>query len=137
MFHAEGAEYQLITWSKDRTLRFWPMDSETMEASISSTPFNRRCLPVPESENGIHPRIFQSARSITLLLRFWKITSVFPTRPGRIRLRSSSICPNWFAKHISRGACRSGTHTWGKETRGPRAATSSWECCERQGNIVV
>ncbi|KAG6372963.1 hypothetical protein JVT61DRAFT_7009 [Boletus reticuloceps] len=23
--------YQLITWSKDRTLRFWPMDSETME----------------------------------------------------------------------------------------------------------
>ncbi|EGN97137.1 hypothetical protein SERLA73DRAFT_57400 [Serpula lacrymans var. lacrymans S7.3] len=24
-------EYQLITWSKDRTLRFWPVDSETME----------------------------------------------------------------------------------------------------------
>ncbi|KAH0828570.1 hypothetical protein J3R83DRAFT_2840 [Lanmaoa asiatica] len=29
----EGSEYQLITWSKDRTLRFWPVDSETMEAS--------------------------------------------------------------------------------------------------------
>ncbi|KAH7890370.1 hypothetical protein F5I97DRAFT_1798915 [Phlebopus sp. FC_14] len=27
----EGGEYQLITWSKDRTLRFWPVDSETME----------------------------------------------------------------------------------------------------------
>lgn len=36
MFLAEGAEYQLITWSKDRTLRFWPVDSDTMEASISS-----------------------------------------------------------------------------------------------------
>ena len=32
----EGAEYQLITWSKDRTLRFWPVDSETMEAGASS-----------------------------------------------------------------------------------------------------
>ncbi|KAG8221615.1 hypothetical protein J3R82DRAFT_1892 [Butyriboletus roseoflavus] len=27
----EGAEYQLITWSKDRTLKFWPVDLETME----------------------------------------------------------------------------------------------------------
>ncbi|KAF9218601.1 hypothetical protein BS17DRAFT_741950 [Gyrodon lividus] len=27
----EGGEYQLITWSKDRTLRFWHVDSETME----------------------------------------------------------------------------------------------------------
>ncbi|KIJ64123.1 hypothetical protein HYDPIDRAFT_112664 [Hydnomerulius pinastri MD-312] len=27
----EGGEYQLITWSKDRTLRFWPVDSEIME----------------------------------------------------------------------------------------------------------
>jgi WD repeat-containing protein 59 len=27
----EGGEYQLITWSKDRTLRFWPVDAETME----------------------------------------------------------------------------------------------------------
>lgn len=27
----EGGEYQLITWSKDRTLRFWPVDAETTE----------------------------------------------------------------------------------------------------------
>ncbi|KAG6332149.1 hypothetical protein ID866_6938 [Astraeus odoratus] len=26
-----GDEYQLITWSKDRTLRFWPVDPDTME----------------------------------------------------------------------------------------------------------
>ena len=24
------SEFQLITWSKDRTLRFWPIDSEVM-----------------------------------------------------------------------------------------------------------
>ncbi|KAF7977533.1 hypothetical protein HWV62_3304 [Athelia sp. TMB] len=27
----DGGEYQLITWSKDRTLRFWPVDEETMQ----------------------------------------------------------------------------------------------------------
>jgi len=29
----DDSEYQLITWSKDRTLRFWPMDSEAMRVS--------------------------------------------------------------------------------------------------------
>ncbi|KAL4080027.1 hypothetical protein V8B97DRAFT_1863860 [Scleroderma yunnanense] len=28
---AYGPEYQLITWSKDRTLRFWPVSSDAME----------------------------------------------------------------------------------------------------------
>ncbi|KAJ6537274.1 hypothetical protein DFH09DRAFT_1369220 [Mycena vulgaris] len=27
----EGTAFQLITWSKDRTLRFWPVDEETMQ----------------------------------------------------------------------------------------------------------
>ncbi|EIW82937.1 hypothetical protein CONPUDRAFT_52726 [Coniophora puteana RWD-64-598 SS2] len=27
----DGGEYQLITWSKDRTLRFWPVDADIME----------------------------------------------------------------------------------------------------------
>ncbi|KAG1808625.1 uncharacterized protein BJ212DRAFT_1382131 [Suillus subaureus] len=27
----EGEDYHLITWSKDRTLRFWPVDAEIME----------------------------------------------------------------------------------------------------------
>lgn len=27
----DGGEYQLITWSKDRTLRFWPVDEDTMQ----------------------------------------------------------------------------------------------------------
>lgn len=27
----EGGDYHLITWSKDRTLRFWPVDAEIME----------------------------------------------------------------------------------------------------------
>lgn len=27
-------EFQLITWSKDGTLRFWPVDSDTKKASI-------------------------------------------------------------------------------------------------------
>ncbi|KAF8637465.1 hypothetical protein AX16_010793 [Volvariella volvacea WC 439] len=27
----DGSEYQLITWSKDRTLRFWPIDSDLMQ----------------------------------------------------------------------------------------------------------
>ncbi|KAJ7084577.1 hypothetical protein B0H15DRAFT_386319 [Mycena belliarum] len=27
----EGTSFQLITWSKDRTLRFWPVDAETMQ----------------------------------------------------------------------------------------------------------
>ncbi|KAG5220688.1 vacuolar membrane protein [Salix suchowensis] len=31
----EATEYQLITWSKDRTLRFWPMDQETMQVNHS------------------------------------------------------------------------------------------------------
>ena len=31
-FHAHiGNEYQLITWSKDKTLRFWPLNRETMQ----------------------------------------------------------------------------------------------------------
>ncbi|KAJ7576839.1 hypothetical protein C8J56DRAFT_971742 [Mycena floridula] len=28
---AQGTEFQLITWSKDRTLRFWPVESEAMQ----------------------------------------------------------------------------------------------------------
>ncbi|KAI0952525.1 hypothetical protein AcV7_008300 [Taiwanofungus camphoratus] len=27
----EGSEFQLITWSKDKTLRFWPIDMEVMQ----------------------------------------------------------------------------------------------------------
>ncbi|KAJ8495802.1 hypothetical protein ONZ45_g12696 [Pleurotus djamor] len=27
----DGTDYQLITWSKDRTLRFWPIDLDTMQ----------------------------------------------------------------------------------------------------------
>ncbi|KAJ3559944.1 hypothetical protein NM688_g25 [Phlebia brevispora] len=33
---AENSEFQLITWSKDRTLRFWPIDDEVMEKVGSS-----------------------------------------------------------------------------------------------------
>ncbi|KAF8209638.1 hypothetical protein K438DRAFT_1711879 [Mycena galopus ATCC 62051] len=29
----DGTAFQLITWSKDRTLRFWPVDAETMAAT--------------------------------------------------------------------------------------------------------
>jgi hypothetical protein len=29
--HGEGTDFQLITWSKDRTLRFWPVDHEKMQ----------------------------------------------------------------------------------------------------------
>lgn len=29
--HREGSDFQLITWSKDRTLRFWPVDRDKME----------------------------------------------------------------------------------------------------------
>lgn len=35
--HSEFTEsvddFQLITWSKDRTLRFWPIDAEVMQVS--------------------------------------------------------------------------------------------------------
>lgn len=27
-------DFQLITWSKDRTLRFWPIDAEVMQVTI-------------------------------------------------------------------------------------------------------
>jgi WD repeat-containing protein 59 len=29
----EGEAYQLITWSKDRTLRFWPIDADLVQVS--------------------------------------------------------------------------------------------------------
>ena len=29
-----GDGFQLITWSKDRTLKFWPIDSETMQVQF-------------------------------------------------------------------------------------------------------
>jgi hypothetical protein len=38
----DGGEYQLITWSKDRTLRFWPVDSDIMQVcpvSVASCAF--------------------------------------------------------------------------------------------------
>ncbi|KAJ7831185.1 hypothetical protein B0H14DRAFT_2365267 [Mycena olivaceomarginata] len=47
---AYGTAFQLITWSKDRTLRFWPVDAETM-ARISRRPaptFSFRNPPPPE-----------------------------------------------------------------------------------------
>ncbi|KAL0958954.1 hypothetical protein HGRIS_014266 [Hohenbuehelia grisea] len=37
----DGSEYQLITWSKDRTLRFWPVDSDTMQKAGYSPPRGR------------------------------------------------------------------------------------------------
>lgn len=30
----DGNEYQLITWSKDKTLRFWPIDSEMIQVLV-------------------------------------------------------------------------------------------------------
>lgn len=45
-----AGDFQLITWSKDRTLRFWPIDAEVMHVcayyhSPMSTPahFNDFC----------------------------------------------------------------------------------------------
>jgi hypothetical protein len=34
LFLPDGNEYQLITWSKDKTLRFWPVDSEIMQVKF-------------------------------------------------------------------------------------------------------
>ena len=34
----DGNAYQLITWSKDKTLRFWPIDSEMMQVWASPIP---------------------------------------------------------------------------------------------------
>jgi WD40 repeat protein len=34
LFLPDGSEYQLITWSKDKTLRFWPVDSEIMQVNF-------------------------------------------------------------------------------------------------------
>ena len=35
--HLDEPSCQLITWSKDKTLRFWPVDAETLLVSISTT----------------------------------------------------------------------------------------------------
>jgi hypothetical protein len=35
VLHIDGTAFQLITWSKDRMLRFWPVDAETMAVSGS------------------------------------------------------------------------------------------------------
>jgi len=32
-------DFQLITWSKDRTLRFWPIDATVMEVLFSTCRF--------------------------------------------------------------------------------------------------
>ncbi|KAF9491085.1 hypothetical protein BDN71DRAFT_1453503 [Pleurotus eryngii] len=49
----EATEYQLITWSKDRTLRFWPMDQETMQkvGHIYSPPRGRARYPTVNDQN--------------------------------------------------------------------------------------
>lgn len=36
-----GSEFQLITWSKDRTLRFWPIDKEIMQVCHTTPHFSR------------------------------------------------------------------------------------------------
>jgi WD repeat-containing protein 59 len=36
----KDSEFQLITWSKDRTLRFWPLDADVMQASNYSWLFS-------------------------------------------------------------------------------------------------
>lgn len=30
---SDNNEFQLITWSKDKSLRFWPIDQEVMQVS--------------------------------------------------------------------------------------------------------
>ncbi|KAF4584993.1 hypothetical protein EYR40_001819 [Pleurotus pulmonarius] len=49
----EATEYQLITWSKDRTLRFWPMDQETMQkvGHTYSPPRGRARYPTINDQN--------------------------------------------------------------------------------------
>ena len=34
----DEGEYQLITWSKDRTLRFWPVDPDMMQVRFELEP---------------------------------------------------------------------------------------------------
>ncbi|KAJ7864262.1 hypothetical protein B0H14DRAFT_3604271 [Mycena olivaceomarginata] len=45
VLHIDGTAFQLITWSKDRTLRFWPVDAETM----AKVGYVRPAEPLPRS----------------------------------------------------------------------------------------
>ncbi|KAJ7184758.1 hypothetical protein C8R46DRAFT_1158882 [Mycena filopes] len=45
--NADGTAFQLITWSKDRTLRFWPVEEETMAVSALLVGYVR---PAPPDE---------------------------------------------------------------------------------------
>lgn len=60
-------DFQLITWSKDRTLRFWPMDSEIMQVSTHA-----------------HSRILL----LTSLFLHQKVGHVQEPNRGRARIRS-------------------------------------------------
>ncbi|THV07254.1 hypothetical protein K435DRAFT_848204 [Dendrothele bispora CBS 962.96] len=50
----DDSEYQLITWSKDRTLRFWPMDSESMRKVGRSPPARGRSASTGTSKTRDH-----------------------------------------------------------------------------------
>ncbi|KAF9073093.1 hypothetical protein BDP27DRAFT_1391109 [Rhodocollybia butyracea] len=47
---ANNTAFQLITWSKDRTLRFWPMDSDMMQKVGSYPHKNRKSNTQQESQ---------------------------------------------------------------------------------------
>lgn len=41
-YYADRNEFQLITWSTDRTLRFWPIDTDMMKVNQTILTLNNR-----------------------------------------------------------------------------------------------
>ncbi|KAJ7747637.1 hypothetical protein DFH07DRAFT_775960 [Mycena maculata] len=56
VWQRDGTAFELITWLKDRTLRFWPVDAETM-AKVREDRKRRRSPPQPPPLEKLNPGI--------------------------------------------------------------------------------
>ncbi|KAJ3761584.1 hypothetical protein EV360DRAFT_37518 [Lentinula raphanica] len=101
--------FQLITWSKDRTLRFWPVDFDMMQPSASSsTPTES----VPRTKSFRDPTLFAQSfnpvastgpnpisapighRSILAEVRAGPLVPVPPSQPRHRQRTYSNIAPH-------------------------------------------
>ncbi|OCH85322.1 hypothetical protein OBBRIDRAFT_828983 [Obba rivulosa] len=83
----EGLDFQLITWSKDKTLRFWPVNTEIMQKA-GATPKARAGNMEPDHRSFSHPPIgmdLPPALSAPVGNRaiLAEVRAPFPMRPPR------------------------------------------------------
>ncbi|KZT12899.1 uncharacterized protein LAESUDRAFT_719207 [Laetiporus sulphureus 93-53] len=91
----DNSEFQLITWSKDKTLRFWPVDTDVMQRAGRTTPTHSSAAGVPSRKLKISFSNAPVGMNLTPALSapignrsiLAEVRAPYPLRPSRTNIR--------------------------------------------------